>query len=221
MIDRTSIVLISGAISNTLDNFRLIVLKGRPIVLPKNGPAEALTFIRFKKVIQEAIRIFKDKEEFLILLLSQLHGSMFIRKPNLTRNFITHYLNKVNKTSVIIFFCGDTDKVILDRLNITEYPMLNMISFDTKNDKHYNVHLSNFKTRELICKVPIAHIQNRRGRYLSLTETHNNLCPIKHRKVKYAHDPYTDVLYTKCIFDIVIKNFGYNNMISYLDRQIN
>ena len=36
MVDRTSMVVISGAISNSLDRFKIRKLEGRPLLLPVN-----------------------------------------------------------------------------------------------------------------------------------------------------------------------------------------
>lgn len=221
MVDRTSIVLVAGAISNSLGNLKVIKLEGKPIVLPTNGRNVPLTFFKLEQIVDEAIRIFKNKADYLDLILIQLRKGLEATKSNLGREFIIHYLNKGNKTSVIVFFCGDTDETILKRLKITGYPIFNILSFDKDNNKNFYVQLIYFKTKEIIFTKKIGRFQNKQGRYLNLMETHDLMCSEKHGNISYLHDPETDVLYTNCIFDKIIKQFGYDNIISFLDKQKN
>eukprot|EP00102_Acyrthosiphon_pisum_P020014 XP_016657224.1 PREDICTED: uncharacterized protein LOC107882805 [Acyrthosiphon pisum] len=46
------------------------------------------------------------------------------------------------------------------------------------------------------------------GRNLNLTEAHGMVCTKKHR-ITYAHDPKTDVRFTKCIFNTMVNKQGF------------
>lgn len=215
MLDYTSFVLISGAISNTLDRFKIIKLQGNPLVLPKEGKARKLTKCRMKALMIEMIRIFKNDTDKLTPLLAQLYGSLSSRSTTLTARFIRRYLDHENRKTVIVLWSGDTDKSILDRLNITGYTILNIVCYDTHNNRSFNIQLSNMMTKEVIFSSTIIHDETKVGRLLSLKEAHSILCFQKHN-ITYVHDPLTDVRYTKCIFDKIIKKHGFMNLLKYL-----
>lgn len=44
----------------------------------------------------------------------------------------------------------------------------------------------------------------KRGRMLNLGETHSIICKNKHNDITHLHDPITDVILTKCIFNYII-----------------
>lgn len=52
------------------------------------------------------------------------------------------------------------------------------------------------------------------GRLLNLTNAHGVICKKKHG-VTCPHDPRTDVIYTKCIFDYIVQNYKYENLIKH------
>jgi len=89
--------------------------------------------------------------------------------------------------------------------------MLNIICYDTSNTQCFYVELENLRTKERICEIELGYYE-KRGRLLNLVETHQLICKKKH-KVTYAHDPCTDVKYTKCIFDFLIRFYRYENLI--------
>lgn len=55
-------------------------------------------------------------------------------------------------------------------------------------------------------------IKSRNSRQFNLEETYNLMCNTEH-EVSYAHDPVTNVIYTKCIFNILLNVVGPHNLI--------
>ncbi|KAF0702404.1 Uncharacterized protein FWK35_00036145 [Aphis craccivora] len=107
--------------------------------------------------------------------LDQLKQSLNSNRNNLTKRYIENYIKRGNKENVIVVWNGHSDKNILKRLNLDQYPM------------------------EIIFEVDIG-TYNKSGRVLNLVETHDIICKKNHHTT-YAHDPKMDVKYTKCIFD--------------------
>jgi len=73
--------------------------------------------------------------------------------------------------------------------------------------------LEKLENKQLLFEVDIGSY-DKRGRLLNLEETHRLICSKRH-KVTYAHDPRTDVILTKCIFDFVIRKYKYENLIKH------
>lgn len=54
------------------------------------------------------------------------------------------------------------------------------------------------------------------GRMLSLSETHNLICNTTHENIDYLHDPVTDVILTRCIFNFLTKQLSYETLIEII-----
>jgi len=199
-VDRYSKVLISGAISNSLDRFKITKLEGRPLYLPR-GQEEVrpMSDQEIRRALREIHRIFSNKPETRNACIDQIKLSLKTKQQNLNATFINNYLRSGNQQCVIVLFSGNSDKEILYKLNIKDFSLLSILCYDTNNTKVFSLQLKNLKTQELICEIELGYYE-KRGRQLNLVETHNLICTKKHR-VTYAHDPCTDVKYTKCIFD--------------------
>lgn len=165
-----------------------------------------------------ARRIFKNKQEILVPLLAQIHASIYSTRNDLTKETITNYISKGQRIPVLVFFNGDADKTIINRLGITQCKLLNIIGYDTNNDHMFDLQLFDFHNKKLIFSMSTKYFK-KKGRLTNLTETHDLICSTKHDDVTYAHDPMTDVIYTKCIFDKLVKKFGIENIIKYLDSK--
>jgi len=63
MVDKTSMVVISGAISNSLDRFKIRKLEGRPLLLTLNEEARPMGGQELKVPIKEIKRVFRCKTE--------------------------------------------------------------------------------------------------------------------------------------------------------------
>ncbi|KAF0750322.1 Uncharacterized protein FWK35_00034471 [Aphis craccivora] len=111
MVNKTSMVVISGAISNSLDRFKIRKLEGRLLLLPLNKEARSM---------------------------DQLKQGLNSSRNNLTKGYIENYIKGGNKENVIVVWNGHFDKNILRRLNLDQYPMLNMTCYD----KYFNKNVS-------------------------------------------------------------------------------
>jgi len=166
-----------------------------------------------RRAIKEIHRIFTKKPEIRDACLKQFMISLKTSKNTLNTNFIQNYIKKGDKKCVIVLFSGSSDIDILFKLGIDQYPIFNILCYDTTNTRQFYLQLENLRTRKLIHEIELGNY-NKQGRLLNLVETHNLICKKKH-KVTYAHDPCTDVKYTKCLFDFIIRDFRYSNLIKY------
>jgi hypothetical protein len=84
-IDRYSKILISGAISNSLDQFKITKLEGRPLYLPRrHEEVRPISDQEMHPAIREIHRIFKKKSEIREACLQQFKLS--VRSPLNTLN---------------------------------------------------------------------------------------------------------------------------------------
>jgi len=163
--------------------------------------------------MREIHRIFAKKPELRDACLNQFKLSLKSKQENLNGAFIQNYLRRDNKQCVIVLFSGSSDKDILKKLNVVQYNILNIVCYDTTNTQRFYLQLENLRTRKLICEIEMGYYE-KKGRLLNLVETHKLICKKKH-KITYAHDPCTDVKYTKCIFDFIIRFYRYENLIKH------
>jgi hypothetical protein len=189
-------------------------LEGRPWYLPKgHEEVRPMSDREMHRAMMEIHRIFKKKTEIREACLKQLKISIKTSLNTLNPKFIKNYLDKGSKVCVIILFCGHSDKDILKKLNIYDYTMLNILCYDKNNNQSFYLQLENLKNKKMICEFDLGKI-DKQGRLLNLVETHKLICNKKH-KVTYAHDPCTDVRFTKCIFDYIIRRYRYENLIKH------
>ncbi|XP_060874006.1 uncharacterized protein LOC132947791, partial [Metopolophium dirhodum] len=211
-IHKTSKVLISGAISNSLDRFKIRKLEGRPLYLPENGEVRPMKD-REVLVAQKALaRIFKTKTELRDICLDQLNQSLKAPVNSLNATYIKNYILRDNKINVIVVFGGSSDREILKRLGI-RFPLLDMRCYDKYLNRQFYLQLEDVSNKRIIFEIEVGYY-DKSGRILNLTESHNLICKKKH-KITYAHDPRTDVIYTKCIFDYAVRNYRYENLIKH------
>ena len=213
MINKTSMVLISGAISNSLDRFKIRKLEGRPLLLPVN---EEVRPIKDREVVlakKEIKRIFRCKEVLRDACLDQFEKSLRSTLNNLDNIYIENYIQQGGKTNVIVLWNGNSDKRVLQKLNINKYPILNITCYDKNFNQNFSIQLEKLNTKEIIFEIEIGIFQ-KTGRLLNLEETHNIICS-KNHKLTHTHDPRTDVKLTKCIFDYIVRKQGYENLIKH------
>jgi len=91
--------------------------------------------------------------------------------------------------------------------------MLNLTCYDKHFNKQFVIQLIKLETKQIIFEVDVGHF-DKKGRLLTLEETHGLICTRKH-KITHAHDPRTDVILTKCISDFVVRKFKYENLIKH------
>ena len=108
---------------------------------------------------------------------------------------------------------GESDKRILNKLTIKDYPILNIKGYDKFFNQTYYIQLIKMKTKQILFEMVISVI-NKTGRLLNLEETHGVICQ-KNHKITHAHDPKTDVRLIKSIFDYVIRKVDYGKLIAH------
>ena len=87
MINRTNMVLISGAITNSLDRFKIRKLEGRPLLLAMDEEVRPLKEPEIVLAIKEVKRIFKYRESLRGACLNQIELSLKSTKSNLGRDY--------------------------------------------------------------------------------------------------------------------------------------
>lgn len=212
MVNRTSMVIISGAMSNSLEEFEITKLEGRPLLLPINEKARPMVEKELQVAVKEIKRIFVCKTELRNACLDQLRQSLTSTRNNLTRDHIYNYIRQGNKENVVVVWNGHSDKTILNRLDI-DYPILNITCYDKYFNKNFFIQLEKLCNKEIIFELDIGKYE-KTGRLLNLVETHSIICKKKH-EITYAHDPKVDVEYTKCIFNHVLQKQHYENLIKH------
>ncbi|XP_060844864.1 uncharacterized protein LOC132924517 [Rhopalosiphum padi] len=210
-INSTSIVLISGAISNSSYHFKTIKLEGKPLLLALNQNVRQLNNQELRKTIS-VIKLY-SKQELQVALLKELHNSLSTSTDNLNAEFIKRYLAYNNKITIIVLWNGSTDMDILKRLQINNYNLLNMTCLDVSNNQHFYIQLITMKDNRIIYEYSLG-TYNKQGRMLNLVETHTMICSKQHKGL-YPHDPCYDLELTKCIFNKMVKQFQYKNLVEH------
>lgn len=213
MIKRTSMVLISGAISNSLDRYKIRKLEGRPLYLPVNEEVRPMKDKEIQLAQREIRRIFSCKTELRDACIDQLNKSLSATVNSLNATYIRNYILRDNKINVLVVWNGSSDKNILKRMGITEFPLLNLTCYDKYFNKQFYLQIEKLETKQILFEIEVGYF-DKSGRLLNLTEAHNIICKRKH-KVTYSHDPRTDVIYTKCIFDYAVQKYKYENLIKH------
>lgn len=203
-INRSDMVLISGALSNVYLEARTIKLKGRPLVITKNPKTVSnITEHQKRKTLRSIFRIFKDREDLMYPIINELQESLTAKYSNLTVEYINKYLNFNNKTPIVITWNGQSDHNILRDLNINLRTII-LSAYDKFNNKNFFLRANFIGEKEIITEIEIGY-NEKRGRLLNLMEAHSMVCNINHNST-YVHDPVTDVKMTKCIYHFINNN---------------
>lgn len=213
MVNRNGIVLISGAISNSLDRYKTRTLQGRPLYLPAHEEVRPMKNEEMQEAQKEIYRILRGKTEIRDACLDQLDKSLRTSVNSLNATYIKNYILKDDKKSVIVVWNCSSNKNILKKLGITEFPLLNITCNDKNLDKNFTIQLEKVENKQIIFEIDIGTF-NKNGRLLNVEETHELICGKKH-KITHANNPRTNVIYTKCIFDYVIRRCKYENLVQH------
>lgn len=207
MIDRFDLLLVSGAICNSLEKYAPQKLEGTPLILTKDGKVRVFHKRRLKNVVSGVKRIFRTKPDLLRPLLGQLYRSVNLRGgTNLSTVYLNHYLHFDNRAPVLVFWNGSMDITIIERLKIKGIKkILNMTAYSETDDSSFSIKLIDVRNNKTI---HISYIgeYNKKGRMLNLLEAHGLMCDMDHR-ITHCHDPVADVILTKCIFNVIINRF--------------
>lgn len=79
-----------------------------------------------------------------------------------------------------------------------------------KSKQNFFLRLTDYETGEILIENEIGYF-NKQGRSLKLSEAHNGTC-IEVNNVTHPHDPRTDVIYTKCLFNNIFRTFKKNQL---------
>jgi len=161
MLDRTSIVLISGAISNSLDRYRTIKIEGKPLLLTKKRQVKALSETQIIRAINEINRIFKGKEDLLFPVLEQMRRSIQAKTNNSWIKYIKIYLKKGGTEPIIVLWNGSTDKEILDRLSLGHYKILEITCYGVDNNQRFYIQIKNIRTKQVILSEEVGYVNKR------------------------------------------------------------
>jgi len=153
----------------------------------------------------------------MYVTLAQLYDSMHATNNTLNTDFINAYVKRNKTEPVFVTWNGETDKKILNKLNL-EYVLLNITTYDVHLDNNYVIRLIDERNKTIIHESPVGTL-DKPGRQLNLNETHTLMCGAKHEFSVELHDPCTDVILTKCIFDKLIRRIKYNNLVNYLTEE--
>lgn len=205
MVNKVDLLVVAGAISSSLDKYRPIKLRGRPLVLTTQNKLKMFNRRDKRKIVSEVRRIHKKRPEVVRAFMEQFEESLITKESNLSTIYINRYLNTDDRTPIVVFWNGNTDRTIIDRLKLPNIrTMLNITTYSEENDNNFCLKLENLGTgREIIFNTEIGY-QQKKGRMLNLKETHDLICKEKHT-ITYCHDPVTDVILTKCIFKYIVK----------------
>lgn len=207
-------ILVSGAMTNYQTTANIIKLQGHPLVLSHEANFTKLNLKNQSAFIKYISKALRNKPFILKPFLNELQKSTAVptQYSNLNSEYILNYLNKTGKKSIIVLWNGSNDLEILYRLKISVPIILNITTYNNYGDNQYFLKLINCEKDELLFCHKIGNIE-KNGRQLSLEEAHSCICNIQHQIMTYVHDPAVDVLYTKCIFDYILKKEGYNSIL--------
>lgn len=197
-ITRNSTLLVSGAI--TTSNPKQLVKKLEGPILHLDGVKDTIKVASTAQVNQAVLKtahIFRGEPTTLYPNLGQVYDSKHITSPNLTRETINDYINLKDWKNIIIVWQDSSDIVILNQLKISN-PILNLRMWDISEDNQFFVQL--YEGKKVIAEQPVGYFK-KNGRSLNLREAHGQVCDFPHPEITNAHNPCTDVIWTRCIFN--------------------
>jgi len=154
MINRTCMVVISGAILNSLDRFKVRKLEG----CLDDEQIRSMKGHELQITKKEINRIFRCKEILRDVCLDKLNKSLSSKINNLNPAYIDNYIRRGNKTSVLVLWNGHSHKTILKRLVIDNYPIINITCYDKTFNQNFTIILEKLHSKEIIFETDIGHV---------------------------------------------------------------
>jgi len=127
-------------------------------------------------------------------------------------------LHADGKAPCVVFWNGNTDKNLIEKLGITHVKnYLDITTIHHSYNNNYDLVLQDMSRNKqvILSKIPIGHYIKKNGRTLNLLECHTLICGQIHEGVVDCHDPVTDVILTKCIFNYIMKTVKPSTIYSY------
>lgn len=193
-----------------MDQFRVLKLEGHPLLLTDSS-VRPINDKEQTWAVKNLIKFFGWPSAKAAISLAQIYDSINSEINNLHRDTIYDYLQRGDQRTIIVLWNGDTDALILNRLNLN-YPILNIRAYDVDNNQQFVLQLMYHK--RVIVTIALGWV-DKNGRMLNLLETHDMCCRKEH-DITHAHDPCTDVVLTKCLFDKLLRKITYRNLINEL-----
>jgi hypothetical protein len=231
-INRKDILLISGAMSHSIEQADIVKLQGPLKVLERNGPVRMATKADRDQGVRTLIRIFDEPGDFmttgsfktpLITTLAQIYDSEHASRDTLGPQTVKNYLGNIDRNfnkcvkrnNVAVLWNGHMDRKILKQFIVRDQPFefLNLTAYDQQNNGLFYLELTDLERERTIGTTFLGPV-NKNGRMLNLTETHNLVCKNIHPQMTIAHDPITDVIMTKCIFNHIFRKIGRHTIIT-------
>jgi|UniRef100_A0A2S2PVQ3 hypothetical protein len=210
---RNSLVLISGAMSDHRMDSPVVKLRGYPLVLSRSKRALRLDPSDERELVRHLKRTMRRKSELLRSLLCELEIGVRTsrRSTTLYPEYVTDYMHGGGRQRpVLVLWNGSSDVEIMRRLRVDCPMIVNLTAYDEHGDKRYLLKLIDYGTNQLMCARYIGRF-DKNGRMLSLSEAHSMVCAVRH-DITYLHDPVVDVLYTKCVFNHLIRMVGHDSV---------
>ena len=195
---KNKLILISGAISGSRFGEDITKIEGRSLILQEK---RTVTSEEWKDMVLHITRIFKNKPKLMYPLLAQIYDSDHTVELNLTEKQIK---NLTANSDGIILWEGSSDYAILNYLGIKQR-IFTLKGWDVLQNGTFHLQLIDMLTKDIIVSHQIGKF-NKQGRALNLTEAHNMCCDRIHT-ITHPHDPRTDVIWTKCLFNMLFKYY--------------
>lgn len=137
--------------------------------------------------------------------------------PTLTTARIEKYLNSDGKSPVIVLWNGITSSELINRLNIRGIHRYLSITnkWDDCNNTFELLLEDMSKNRIEIFKISLKEFNKPGSSSLNLYECHSLICNTTHDNITCCHDLVTDVIYTKCIFNFIVRSHKPSKMYAY------
>ncbi|KAF0695325.1 Uncharacterized protein FWK35_00033056, partial [Aphis craccivora] len=107
---RTDLILISAAISQTHVKSEIKRLRGQPLIISPAGRIRLMNNYSYIKTEDLLLKMFEKKPDQLHFILNELHLAMKTKTLNLTTNFLKNYLDFNNQNAIILLWNGNSDK---------------------------------------------------------------------------------------------------------------
>lgn len=209
---KQDIVLVSGAVSGSLGKNWHYKFQGTPLLM--SDYVRPIRRNELKRVISNIKRIFKNKKDrYLQPIKDQLNQSLNTRYNTLKKDYIENGIYFGTKEPIVVVWNGQMEMKILEKLDI-HVRTLNLSAMgNTVN--YFVLELKDMRTNVRIYSTDLGVLE-KSGHMLNLEEMHDLICTKKHDS--NSHDPVHDVTQTKCIFNFIVEEMGYIELINKLKQ---
>ena len=154
-----------------MDRFKVIKLEGHPLLLT-DSTVRQINDKEQTWAVKNLIKFFGWPSAKAAISLAQIYDSINSKINNLHRDTIYNYLQRGDQKTIIVLWNGDTDALILNRLNLN-YPILNIRASDVDNNQQFVLQLMYHK--RVIVTIALGWF-DKNGNMLNLLETHDMCC---------------------------------------------